>query len=290
MEVFDSPDEVAERPNARRLVRPPGRQEISVTFDNVTFGYNPDRPVLRDVNLTVPHGETVALVGSTGAGKTTLASLVPRFFDPWEGRVLLEGIDARDLELRSLRKQVAVVSQDPFLLPLSVAENIGYGRPEAGRDEIIAAAVAANADEFIRRLPDSYDTIIGDRGATLSGGQRQRLAIARALLKDAPILILDEPTSALDTKTETLILEALKRLMTNRTTLIIAHRPSAIRNADRIVELVHGQAIETTRRLTKSSRQTIFQPLVARSSTSSGLAPGNTGLSLGSEILDAPKK
>jgi ATP-binding cassette subfamily B protein/subfamily B ATP-binding cassette protein MsbA len=202
--------------------------------------------VLRDLSLTIGAGETVALVGATGAGKSTLVSLVPRFFDPWAGRVLIDGQDVRALTLQSLREQVALVLQEPFLLPLTVAENIAYGRPGAGREEIVAAAVAANADEFIRRLPEGYDTVIGERGATLSGGQRQRLAIARALLKDAPILILDEPTSALDARTEALILEALERLMANRTTLIIAHRLSTIRNADRVVELRDGQIVSVT--------------------------------------------
>ncbi len=244
MQVLDADDEVRERPPARPFSRLPGRQGIAVTFENVSFGYEPGRPVLEGIDLHVQAGETVALVGSTGAGKSTLASLVPRFFDPWEGRVLLDGTDARDLQLRSLRQQVALVLQEPFLLPLSVAENIAYGRPDASREEIVAAAVAANADEFIRHLPDGYDTVIGERGATLSGGQRQRLGIARALLKDAPILILDEPTSALDTKTEALILEALERLMANRTTFIIAHRLSTIRNTDRVVVLKGGTIAE----------------------------------------------
>jgi ATP-binding cassette subfamily B protein/subfamily B ATP-binding cassette protein MsbA len=228
-------------------VRQSGRQGIAVSFEDVTFGYEPNRPVLRDINLQVQAGETVALVGSTGAGKTTLASLIPRFFDPREGRMLFDGTDARDIQLRSLRQQIALVLQEPFLLPLSIAENIAYGRPDATREEIIAAAVAANADEFIHRLPAGYDTVIGERGATLSGGQRQRLAIARALLKDAPILILDEPTSALDAKTETLILEALERLMAQRTTFIIAHRLSTIRNADRVVVLKDGRIAEEGR-------------------------------------------
>jgi ATP-binding cassette subfamily B protein/subfamily B ATP-binding cassette protein MsbA len=237
MQILDAEDEVPDKPTAHPFVRQPARQGIAVSFENVTFGYEPNRPVLKNVNLHVQAGETVALVGSTGAGKTTLASLVPRFFDPWQGRVLLDGVDARDLQLRSLRQQVALVLQEPFLLLLTIAENIAYGRPEASRDQIVAAAVTANADEFISRLPAGYDTVIGERGATLSGGQRQRLAIARALLKDAPILILDEPTSALDARTEMHILEALKRLMANRTTFIIAHRLSTIRNADRVFEL-----------------------------------------------------
>ncbi len=247
VEVLDAEEEVRERPTARPFVRQPGRQGIAVSFEDVTFGYEPNRPVLKGVNLHVQAGETVALVGCTGAGKTTLASLVPRFFDPGAGRLLFDGTDARDIQLRSLRQQVALVLQEPFLLPLSVAENIAYGRPDAMREEIIAAAVAANADEFIRRLPEGYDTVIGERGATLSGGQRQRLAIARALLKDAPILILDEPTSALDARTEALILEALERLMANRTTFIIAHRLSTIRNADRIVVLKDGTIAEQGR-------------------------------------------
>jgi ATP-binding cassette subfamily B protein/subfamily B ATP-binding cassette protein MsbA len=199
---------------------------------------------LHDIDLEVECGETVALVGASGAGKTTLVSLIPRFFDPWQGRVMLDGTDIRDIELASLRKQVSLVLQDPFLLPLSIAENIAYGRPEANGDEIVAAAVAANADEFIRQLPEGYDTVLGERGVTLSGGQRQRLAIARALLKNAPILILDEPTSALDAGTEALLLEALERLMQGRTTFIIAHRLSTIRNADRILVLDDGSLAE----------------------------------------------
>jgi ATP-binding cassette subfamily B protein/subfamily B ATP-binding cassette protein MsbA len=218
---------------------------ISVRLEHITFGYEPGQPVLEDVTLEARPGETIALVGATGAGKTTLVSLIPRFFDPWKGRVLVNGVDVRDVQVASLRAQVALVLQEPFLLPFSIAENIAYGTPEASREDIVAAAVAANADEFIRKLPEGYDSMIGERGATLSGGQRQRLSIARALLKDAPILILDEPTSALDAGTESLLLEALERLMGNRTTLIIAHRLSTIRNADRIVVLENGNIMET---------------------------------------------
>ncbi len=215
-----------------------------VHLENVVFGYAPDRAVLQRVSLEVLPGQVIAVVGATGAGKTTLVSLVPRFFDPWEGRVTVDGHDLRDVQVKSLRDQVALVLQEPFLFPLTLAENIAYGRPEASREEIAAAAKAANIHDFIERLPLGYDTMVGERGATLSGGERQRLSIARAFLKNAPILILDEPTSALDAFTEKLLLEALQHLMKGRTTLIIAHRLSTIRNADRIVVLHEGKVVE----------------------------------------------
>jgi ATP-binding cassette subfamily B protein/subfamily B ATP-binding cassette protein MsbA len=183
-------------------------------------------------------------MGSTGAGKTTLVSLIPRFLDPVRGRVLVDGIDVRRLRLAELRQQVALVRQDPLLLPVSIADNIAYGRPGASRDDIDFAATAANADGFIRDLPQGYDTVLGERGATLSGGQRQRIAIARALLKDAPILILDEPTSALDVDTEAQLMEALQRLMRGRTTFLITHRLSAVRAADHIVVIENGHIVE----------------------------------------------
>jgi ATP-binding cassette subfamily B protein/subfamily B ATP-binding cassette protein MsbA len=218
-----------------------------VVLEDVTFGYRPGEPVLHGVSLMAEPGETVALVGSSGAGKTTLASLLIRFFDPWSGRVLVDGHDVRDVQLASLRGQVAIVLQEPFLFPMSVADNIAYGRPEASREEIVAAATAANAHDFVSALPDGYDTVVGERGATLSGGERQRVAVARALLKDAPILILDEPTSSLDSDSEALLLEALERLMAGRTTFIIAHRLSTVRNADRVVVLEQGRVVETGR-------------------------------------------
>ena len=244
LEILDDKNEVLDHQDAQPFIRQPNCQGIEVTFENVTFGYESDSYVLNNINLTAHAGETIALVGATGAGKSTLASLIPRFFDPDEGRLLFDGIDARDIQLSSLRQQITMVLQEPFLLPFSVADNIAYGQPDATREQVIAAAVAANADEFIQRLPEGYDTVISERGATLSGGQRQRISIARALLKDAPILILDEPTSALDNTTETLILESLERLMTNRTTFIIAHRLSTIRNADRIIVLKNGKIVE----------------------------------------------
>ena len=240
VEVLEMRQEVAEAPGARPL--PPARGHIR--FEGVSFGYEPGRPVLRDIELEVRPGQTVALVGHTGAGKSTLVSLLPRFFDPGQGRVLIDGQNVRGVTLRSLRGQIGIVLQEPFLFPLSVAENIAYGRPGASPAEIEAAARAANAHDFISRLPVGYETVLGERGGTLSGGERQRLAIARALLKDAPILILDEPTSALDGDTESQLLEALGRLMAGRTTLLIAHRLSTIRDAETIAVLEAGRLVE----------------------------------------------
>jgi ATP-binding cassette subfamily B protein/subfamily B ATP-binding cassette protein MsbA len=244
-EVMESQNSVQEMPGAKPLPADRERKGRNVRLERVTFGYETGRPVLEDITMEAKSGETMAIVGPTGAGKSTLMSLILRYFDPWEGRVTLDGIDIRTIKLSSLRAQVAIVLQEPFLLPLTVAENIAYGLPEASRAKVEAAAIAANADEFIRHLPDGYDTIIGERGATLSGGEKQRLAIARALLKNAPVLILDEPTSALDAQTEALLLEALALLIDGRTTLIIAHRLSTIRKANRIVVLEEGKVMET---------------------------------------------
>jgi ATP-binding cassette subfamily B protein/subfamily B ATP-binding cassette protein MsbA len=244
LEVLDADEQVRDKPGAVDL---PTRQRGAaggIRLEAVSFGYQPGRTVLHDISFEVQPGETIALVGPTGAGKTTLVSLIPRFFDPWRGCVMLDGVDIRDISLASLRKQVSLVLQDPFLLPLTVAENIAYGRPDASREAIVSAARAANADRFIRELPQGYDTPLVERGATLSGGQKQRLSIARALLKDAPILILDEPTSALDADTEALLVEALERLTRGRTTFIIAHRLSTIRHADRILVMEKGAIAE----------------------------------------------
>ena len=208
-------------------------------------GYEADKPVLHGLSLTIRPGERVAIVGASGAGKTTLSCLLPRFLDPWSGRVLVDGHDVRDFTLRSLRAQVTLVPQEPFLFPGTVAENISYARPEASRGEIEAAARAAQAHDFISRLPQGFETVLGERGATLSGGERQRLAIARALLKNAPWLILDEPTSALDAETEQRLLGAIEGLMAGRTSLIIAHRLSTVRRVDRIVVLDQGTIVES---------------------------------------------
>jgi ATP-binding cassette subfamily B protein/subfamily B ATP-binding cassette protein MsbA len=245
LEVMESEDCVREMPGAKPLPEIMDKQGRHIGFEMVTFGYETGHPVIKDVTMEAHPGETVALVGQLGAGKTTLVSLVLRYFDPWAGRVTFDGIDVRKIKLSSLRSQVAIVLQEPFLLPLSVTENIAYGLIGASQAEIEAAAIAANADEFIRHLPDGYDTIIGERGVTLSGGEKQRLAIARALIKNAPVLILDEPTSALDAQTEALLLGALDRLRAGRTTFTIAHRLSTIRKANRIVVLEEGKVMES---------------------------------------------
>lgn len=239
-EVLDATPEITEKPNALPLNTTRGH----IKFENVTTGYDPERPVLLDISLEVRPGEALAIVGPTGAGKSTLVSMIPRFLDPLKGRVLLDGHDLRDLQLAALRSQISIILQEPFLFPFSIAENIAWGREGASRAEVEEAARMANAHDFITRMPEGYDTMMGERGATLSGGERQRIAIARALLKNAPVLILDEPTSALDSETENLLLEALERLMAGRTTLIIAHRLSTIRRANKIVVLKAGQICE----------------------------------------------
>jgi len=241
LEILEGEDDVAEAAEALPL---PTRCRGDISIQHATFGYETGVPILQDVSLSVTAGETIAIVGASGAGKTTLVSLIPRFFDPWKGRVLLDGVDVRELQLYSLRAQVAVVLQEPFLFPLTIAENIAFGRPGAPRYDIEAAAEAANAHDFIRSLPQGYDTVIGPRGVTLSGGECQRLSIARALLKNAPILILDEPTSALDAATEASVVEAIENLMIGRTTFIVAHRLSTTRKADRIVVLDFGSIVE----------------------------------------------
>jgi ATP-binding cassette subfamily B protein len=234
----ESPD-VPERPNPRPLVRASG----AMTFRQVSFAYEKGRPVLRNVSLELAPGACLGIAGTTGAGKTSLVNLLTRFYDPTAGEILLDGLDLRDYRLADLRNQFALVLQEPVLFSTSVAENIAYARPGAGSGEIIAAAQAANAHDFISRLPQGYETLVGERGMCLSGGERQRVSIARAFLKDAPILILDEPTSSVDVKTEAAIVEAMGRLMRGRTTFIIAHRLSTLRHCDLILRLERGEAV-----------------------------------------------
>jgi ATP-binding cassette subfamily B protein len=259
-EVWQTNSEPRERPRAQRLADARGE----IQFEHVTVGYEPSRPVLHDVSFHASAGQTIAIVGHTGAGKSTLVSLIPRFVDPWTGRVAFDGHDLRDLSIKSVRRQVTLVLQDAFLFPMSIAENIAYGRPGATASEIETAAQTANAHEFITRLPDGYDTVIGERGATLSGGERQRISIARALLKDAPVLVLDEPTASLDVLTESLLLRALRRLTAGRTTFVIAHRLATIRQADVILVLDSGRIVEAGSHEMLLARQGTYADLYGR--------------------------
>jgi ATP-binding cassette subfamily B protein/subfamily B ATP-binding cassette protein MsbA len=240
-ELLEEQPDMVEKPDAVRLS---GRAQGAISFRNVNFHYVEGETVLDSIDLDIAPGSVVALVGPTGVGKTTLASLIPRFYDVCSGAITLDGHDVRDLALKSLRQQVSIVLQDVFLFNGSVRDNIVFGKPDATEEEMLRASQIANAHEFIARLPDGYETLIGERGVKLSGGQRQRLAIARAVLKDAPVLILDEATSSVDAETEMLIQQALERLMVGKTTLIIAHRLSTIRSADKIVVLEGSQVVE----------------------------------------------
>jgi ABC-type multidrug transport system fused ATPase/permease subunit len=244
-EILDSTEVIPEKNPAILLENSRG----AISFENVLFGYgqgeNESRLILKNVSFEVHPGQIVAIVGATGVGKTSLVSLLCRFYDVWAGRILIDGIDVRDYSLKSLRENVSLVLQEPFLFPMSIAENIAFGRPDAAREEIIEVAKIAQAHDFIENLPDGYDTVITERGNSLSGGEKQRIAIARALLKDAPILILDEPTSALDANTESKIFKAMTKLMEGRTTFVISHRLSTIRRADQIITLKDGKIVET---------------------------------------------
>jgi ATP-binding cassette subfamily B protein/subfamily B ATP-binding cassette protein MsbA len=240
-ELLEVQPDVVERPDAIELS---GRAKGAIALSNVGFRYAMGDTVLEHIDLNIPPGTVVALVGPTGVGKTTLANLIPRFYDVCEGSIALDGRDIRELTLGSLRRQTSIVLQDVFLFHGTARDNILFGRPDATDAEIIEAAKVANAHEFITQLPQGYETVIGERGVKLSGGQRQRLAIARAVLKDAPILILDEATSSVDTETELLIQQALERLMVGRTTIVIAHRLSTIRSADVIVVLKGSRVVE----------------------------------------------
>ncbi len=239
-EITDSDQEIYDAPDAVRLPDMKG----DIEFRDVYFGYAKETPVLKGMDLHVKPGEMIGLVGKSGAGKTTMINLVCRFYDVDEGAILLDGVDIRKVRLNDLRSQIGIVPQEPYLFNATIAENIAYGRPDVAQEEIIQAAIAANAHGFIMRMPDGYDTRVGERGARLSGGERQRLAIARAVLNDPKILILDEATSSVDTETEELIQEALRRLVKNRTTFAIAHRLSTLRNSDRLLVIEDGQAAE----------------------------------------------
>jgi subfamily B ATP-binding cassette protein MsbA len=240
--VLDVNVGITDAPDARPLATAQG----AVIFEHVDFAYPgaPEIPVLQDVNLTVRPGQVVALVGGTGSGKSTMMNLLMRFYELGNGRILLDGLDLRQIRVEDLRRQFAIVPQESVLFACSIRENIAYSRAGTSEEEIIAAAKAANAHDFIMQLADGYETVVGERGGTLSGGQRQRIAVARAILRDAPLLILDEPTAALDAASEELVMNALEQLMQGRTTFIIAHRFSTIRHADQIVALYKGRVVE----------------------------------------------
>src|SRR3954453_2537656 len=240
LEVLDSQDDVRDSPNAVDISSAKG----AIEFCSANFGYAESRIVLRDINLTIAPNQIIGLVGGTGAGKSTLLSLVPRFYDPATGSVMLDGRDVRDITKKSLRDQIAIVLQDTLLFSTTVRENIAYGRADATEEEIIEAARRAQADEFIRQMPEGYNNLVGERGGHLSVGQRQRIGIARAFLKNAPILLLDEPTSALDPSTEAAIMETIKELMRGRTTLIVTHRLATVHGADSLLVLENGRIVE----------------------------------------------
>jgi ATP-binding cassette subfamily B protein len=239
-QLMDTEPDIKDTPNARPVSRVQGR----VTYDRVNFSYAGRSATLQNISFEAEAGRVIGIVGPTGAGKSTLVSLLPRFYEPSQGRILLDGTDIRDLTLKSLRQQISIVLQEPLLFSGSIADNIRYGRLEATHEEIVEAARAANAHDFIMKLPWQYETVLGERGAAVSGGERQRISVARAFLKNAPILILDEPTSSVDSKTEAVILEALNRLMVGRTTFMIAHRLSTLHRADTILVLDQGELVE----------------------------------------------
>ena len=238
--ILDTDTVIPERPGARK----PEAIRGEIVFEKLAFAYDKDAPVLKDVSFSIKPGQMVGIVGPTGGGKSTVVSLIPRFYDPSAGAIKIDGIDIRDYQLHALRDQIGFVLQDTVLFRGTIHDNIAYGRPHATREEVVEAAKLANADEFISRMPHGYDSLVGERGLTLSGGQRQRIGIARAIIRNSPILILDEPTAALDTESERLVIEALERLMKGRTVITIAHRLSTIRDADKIVVLKGGVVAE----------------------------------------------
>jgi subfamily B ATP-binding cassette protein MsbA len=240
-EVLEMDHAVTDLPGARKAPRFDGEIE----FDSVNFSYNSDRQILTNVSFRIEPGQVAALVGPTGAGKTTIISLIPRFYDPTSGVVKIDGVDVRNFRPKSLRRQISFVLQESVLFHGPIWQNIAYGKPDASRTEILRAAELANASEFIDKMPAGYDTLVGERGVTLSGGQRQRIAIARAVIRDTPIVILDEPTTGLDAESEKLVFEALDRMMEHKTAIVIAHRLSTIQKADVILVLRDGRIIES---------------------------------------------
>ena len=274
--ILDADTIIRQKPDARD----PGKFKGEIVFEHVAFAYDPAAPVLRDINLTIKPGQRIGVCGPTGGGKSTVLSLIPRFYDPTAGRVLIDGADVADYKLDLVRAQIGFVLQDTVLFAGTIRENIAYGRPEATPEEIMAAAKLANADEFISQMPHGYDSLVGERGLTLSGGQRQRIGIARAVVRNSPILILDEPTAALDTESEKVVMEALERLMKGRTVITIAHRLSTIRDADQIVVLKGGLVAEQGTHDALIKRNEIYAELYriqAGATPAPGVPAGATG-------------
>lgn len=271
-DLLDREPEIRDRPGATPIAPVAGR----VTFDRVSFNYAGRADTLKDISFDAPAGHVVGVVGPTGAGKSTLASLIPRFYEPKQGRILVDGVDIRDVTLRSLRSNISLVLQEPLLFSGTIAENIRYGRLDATMEDIVEAAKAANAHDFIQKLPKKYDTILGERGAAVSGGERQRISIARAFLKNAPILILDEPTSSVDSRTEQVILQALERLMAGRTTVMIAHRLSTLNRADLILVLDQGRLVEQGTRDSLLQAGGLFRQLYDAQTQAAKAAPKGT--------------
>jgi len=251
--LLDQAPDVAERPNPRPL----GRAAGAVAFRDVAFSYDADRAILEGISFEIEPGSRVGIAGATGAGKTTVVSLLTRFYDPTSGQIVLDGVDLRDYQLADVRNQFAIVLQEPVLFSTSIAENIAYADPDAGEAAIVAAARAANAHEFVSRLPQGYDSRVGERGMRLSGGERQRISLARAFLKDAPILILDEPTSSVDMATEAAIAEAMQRLMKGRTSFIISHRPSVLEECDLLLVIADGRLVAATSEVSQTLSRTL---------------------------------
>jgi subfamily B ATP-binding cassette protein MsbA len=239
-QLLEIDDIIPQKPNAIK----PGKLKGGIVFEKISFGYNHEATILKDVSMEINSGDRVGICGPTGSGKSTVASLIPRFYDPWSGRILIDDIDITDYDLDGLRKQVGFVLQDTLLFYGSIADNIAYGKPEATKEEIINAARLANAEEFILKMPHGYDTLVGERGVTLSGGQRQRIGIARAIIRDSPILILDEPTAALDNESERVVMDALEKLMAGRTVITITHRLNTISDYDKIFVIQNGVIAE----------------------------------------------
>lgn len=287
--VFEILDVERDMKDGPRLFSPEGAKG-EIQLEEVSFRYVDDQPVLNRISVHIRPGERVAIVGPTGVGKSTLVSLVPRFYDPVEGRVLLDGVDVREYQLKSLRRQISMVLQPPLVFPISIRENIAYGRPEASEDQIISAARLARIHDSIMRLPKGYDTLVGEQGATLSEGERQRITIARAILRDAPMLILDEPTSSVDAETEAAIMDGLDRLIVGRTTFIIAHRLSTVRAADKISCSARGKSSSREASMNWCKRAVSSPPSTGLSSGSWGDAvpPRSCWMSSGQSAAEHP--